>query len=79
MKTFRQLIMDCRANSDAKQPELITSDLLTQILSVLVEIRDELKKTPKTSNGAGFWPVGGVATAEGDGDETVVQAPVPFI
>jgi len=59
MKTFNELVQNCRANEDTKQPQLLATDLLTQILLVLVEIRDELKKTPKPPDGGGFWPVGG--------------------
>jgi len=59
MKTFNELVKDCRANEDTKQPQLLATDLLTQILFVLVEIRDELKKAPKAPDGGGFWPVGG--------------------
>lgn len=57
MKTFHQLIGGCRATTDAKQPQLLTSDLLTQILLVLVEIRDELAvQRPKKND---FWPIDG--------------------
>lgn len=63
MMTFKQMIDDCRANSDAKQPQLLVSDLLTQILHVLVEIRDGLvtQRQPKND----FWPMGG----EGEGND----------
>jgi hypothetical protein len=79
MQTFKELLHECRVNSDAKQPQFIISDVLVKILEVLVEIRDELKKTPKKSDGGGFWPMGGTASPEGEDNEAVVQAPVPFI
>jgi hypothetical protein len=79
--TFNELIRDCRlaANPANKQEQFLSVDVLVQILKVLVEIRDELKKTPKKNDGGGFWPVGGTATPEGEDSEDVVQAPVPFI
>jgi hypothetical protein len=52
-KTFYEMVRECRTNSDTKQPQLMLPDLLTQILHVLVEIRDELKKPAGAPT---FWP-----------------------
>jgi hypothetical protein len=74
MMTFKQLIHDCRANSDTKQPQLLVTDLLTQILFVLVEIRDELAvRRPNKKND--FWPMDG----NGGENESVVQTSIPTI
>jgi hypothetical protein len=67
MMTFKQMIHDCRANSDTKQPQLLSSDLLTQILYVLVEIRDNLTaQQPKNE----FWPMD-------EGGESDENSPTP--
>lgn len=43
-KTFNELISDVRVNADnTKQTQLLPSDLLVQMLKVLIEIRDELE------------------------------------
>ena len=50
-RTFAELIKEVRVSAtETKQTQFLTSDLLVQILKVLIEIRDELKTPGKTES-----------------------------